>query len=216
MCFKTEWECTSQQLTGACLMLNGVLTYLYLGSLFQFVYVLCKLGTDYEFGTLYVLLSWVEGICILLLLVDLCWVCCKMGNLLLAAIIPAYTMGFFLLIAGSMSVVKYTDIYVVVRSFYTDNLMTYENIYQCCGIDGPKSYGNANTTWNVPPSCYRNQDEKPENLYQRGCLYATQDHWFWFVFANCYWFAFVLFTVNLITHWKLNRCLRARARRRIP
>lgn len=132
------------------------------------------------------------------------------------AIIPAYTMGFFLLIAGSMSVVKYTDVYVVVRSFYTDNLMTYESIYQCCGIDGPKSYGNANTTWNVPPSCYRNQDEKPENLYQRGCLYATQDHWFWFVFANCYWFAFVLFTVNLITHWKLNRCLRARARRRIP
>ncbi|KRG05761.1 uncharacterized protein LOC26527161 [Drosophila mojavensis] len=208
MCVKTAWECTSQQLTGACLMLNGVLTYLYSGTLFQFVYVTVKIGKVYEFSTLYVLMSWVEGICVFLLLLDLCWICCRMGNLLLASIIVCFSLGVFLLFAGSYSVIRYTDVYVVVRSFYTDNLWNYEIVYHCCGIDGPANYGNVSQKDVVPASCYRNQVETPTNLYRRGCLFATEDSWFWFVFANCYWFAFVLFFVNLITHWKLRKCLR--------
>ncbi|XP_017861993.1 PREDICTED: uncharacterized protein LOC108613203 isoform X2 [Drosophila arizonae] len=106
------------------------------------------------------------------------------------------------------SVIRYTDVYVVVRSFYTDNLWNYEIVYHCCGIDGPANYGNVSQKDVVPASCYRNQVETPANLYHRGCLFATEDSWFWFVFANCYWFAFVLFFVNLITHWKLRKCLR--------
>ncbi|XP_023161635.2 uncharacterized protein LOC111593216 isoform X2 [Drosophila hydei] len=167
------------------------------------------MGSSYEFSTLYVILSWVEGVCLFVLIVDLCWVCCHMGTLLLASISVAYSLGVFLLFAGSYSVIMYTDVYVVVRSFHTDNLWSYEIVYHCCGINGPSDYGNVSQKDTVPVSCYKDQEEKLENLYKRGCIFATDDSWFWFVFSNCYWFAFVLFCANLITHWKLRERLRS-------
>ncbi|XP_051859686.1 uncharacterized protein LOC117567275 isoform X3 [Drosophila albomicans] len=83
MCFRTDWECSKQQLSWTCLMLNIVIVYLIVGVLFQHAYVLIKLGPNYEFASLFTMLSWIEGICSLVLLVDTIFVMCGTGNLFL-------------------------------------------------------------------------------------------------------------------------------------
>ncbi|XP_032596925.1 uncharacterized protein LOC116805891 [Drosophila grimshawi] len=203
MCFRTEWECSRQQLTATCLMLNGVLMYLYVGALFQYLYVLWHLGTDHQFGTLYITISWVEAICLFVLLVDLICIGFKWRNVLLGLMVVVFMIGLFLMVAGSISIAKYTDVYMVVRSFYSDSLWSYETSFECCGINGPSDYGNPTVLDDIPLTCFEGRVSKPELLYNRGCIYATDDNWFWFVFENCYWFAFILCGVNLVTHWKL-------------
>lgn len=99
----------------------------------------------------------------------------------------------------------YTDAYVVVRGYHSKVLYFYEKIYSCCGINGPQDYYDADSFQNdsIPLSCYKNRVAEPENLYTRGCLFASTDNWFWFVFSNCYWFVFVLVIVDAYLHFKL-------------
>ncbi|KAM8709123.1 hypothetical protein ACLKA7_016006 [Drosophila subpalustris] len=167
-------------------MLNVVIVYLFVGVLFQHVYVLIKLGPTYELSSLFTLLSWIEGISSFVLLVDVVFIICRMSTLLMVAIILGFLLSFVLLISGSFSVVTHTDAYVVVRGFYSEKLYYYEMTHDCCGINGPEDYGVPITNDTLPISCYKDLQAKPEYLFTRGCLYASSDNWFWFIFSNCY------------------------------
>ncbi|XP_034483980.1 uncharacterized protein LOC117789068 [Drosophila innubila] len=186
-------------------MLNVVIVYLFVGVLFQHVYVLIKLGPSYELASLFTLLSWIEGICSLVLLVDGVFIMCGMGALFMVAIILGFLLSVVLLISGSFSVVVYTDAYVVVRGFYSEKLYHYEMTHECCGINGPKDYGVPITNDTLPISCYRILKAQSDYLYTRGCLYASSNNWFWFIFSNCYWFAFTLMIIDIICHFKLRQ-----------
>ncbi|XP_062134137.1 uncharacterized protein LOC133844242 isoform X1 [Drosophila sulfurigaster albostrigata] len=207
MCFRTDWECSKQQLSWTCLMLNIVIVYLIVGVLFQHAYVLIKLGPNYEFASLFTMLSWIEGICSLVLLVDTIFVMCGTGNLFLVSIILGFLLNSVLLISGSFSIIAYTDAYVVVRGFFSERLYYYETTHECCGINGPQDYGVPISNDTIPLSCYKHRKALPKNLYERGCLYAAYDSWFWFIFSNCYWFAFVLMIVDIVCHFKLRQRL---------
>lgn len=114
-------------------------------------------------------------------------------------------LTLFVLVLGSMAVVLYTDAYVVVRGFDSQDLYYYETIYKCCGINGPQDYGNISSD-SIPLSCYKNRKaDKPQNLYTRGCLLVSTNNWFWFVFSNCYPLVFILIVVDFYLHVKLRR-----------
>ncbi|XP_017843285.1 uncharacterized protein LOC108600307 isoform X2 [Drosophila busckii] len=190
MC-KSEWSYSKHQLKWACVLLNCVIV----------------LGNDYAFNTLFTLLIGLEATVMPSLLVDIIFIVRSLKFMLLATSILNTLLCLALLFAGSMSVIKFTDVYVVTREFRNGILHHYEEQRGCCGIHGPGDYEDLKENNTIPKSCYHNHNITPEHLVERGCLYAATGTWFWFIFSNCYWVAFALIIVNDVYHWKLIKAI---------